>query len=739
MAAWNVKIFGLFRCYYSLILIVVISFIIRLCLRSNYLDDWDSVQFILGLKNYSIISHQPHPPGYPVYIFLGRITDQFFDNGLKSFTFMSALFGSLALVPTYLLAKEFFGKHVALLSAIILSLAPAEMLFSEVVMSDIVSMFFIATTVYLLYKGLKSSIYLYLGSFILGGAIGVRQTDILLVILLCILCIFKKNIKYFVISISILSISIAIWLIPTIWVTGLGKFIGVQSAQGKAAVEMSTLYSLGGLNLPNLLVTIKTLIFLFVDGWSPAVFIFGLIVVIVIFYKNGDFRKNISDKRLILLLGWLVPYFILFIFAIGLYIPRYLLPVFPPLSIIFGYAISTVLDIAQLQKIKNVLVLLVLLAIIFMGHQAISTAYALHTTEPAPIAAAVFINENLDPNTTIIISSDSFRHLQYYCPNFIVKFNAYSTIYDYLTPNEISNYISENKTILSEGKPILCNVPIPSVFRRNDNIYPKHDYVKLYINKKRIDEIFFILSDDGWYDLENWTNTSIRWMQGSATLIINSDRDRTASLSFKALSFYRPRTLEIYSGESLVARSSVLTSFVNVSAPIRLIKGTNIVRLHTLEGCERPCDKPELNSLDDRCLSIAVQNVTLTEGKSGSIDYLFGFYEQENWSGIQARWTQADATILVNSPEIRNATMNLNAKSFYQNRTLEVYAGDKLAARVVVPTSLFSVNVPVQLAKGANIMRLHVPEGCERPCDKPELNSTDGRCLSVAVENLCVM
>ena len=201
----------------------------------------------------------------------------------------------------------------------------------------------------------------------------------------------------------------------------------------------------------------------------------------------------------------------------------------------------------------------------------------------------------------------------------------------------------------------------------------------------------------------------------------------------------RPRTLEIYSGESLVARSSVLTSFVNVSAPIRLIKGTNIVRLHTLEGCERPCDKPELNSLDDRCLSIAVQNVTLTEGKSGSIDYLFGFYEQENWSGIQARWTQADATILVNSPEIRNATMNLNAKSFYQNRTLEVYAGDKLAARVVVPTSLFSVNVPVQLAKGANIMRLHVPEGCERPCDKPELNSTDGRCLSVAVENLCVM
>ncbi|MEI2761867.1 ArnT family glycosyltransferase [Methanothrix soehngenii] len=179
------KELNVLKTYYPILMIVLASFVIRMFLRSsNYLDDWDSVQFILGLNNYSMVARRPHPPGYPVYIFVRRIVDQFFNCGLESFTFMSSLFGSLALIPTFLLAKEFFGYRVGILSAIILSLAPAEMLFSEVVMSDIVSMFFITATVYFLYRGIKSSKYLYLGAFILAVTIGVRQTDLPLIIML---------------------------------------------------------------------------------------------------------------------------------------------------------------------------------------------------------------------------------------------------------------------------------------------------------------------------------------------------------------------------------------------------------------------------------------------------------------------------------------------------------------------------------------------------------------------------
>ncbi len=117
----------------------------------------------------------------------------------------------------------------------------------------------------------------------------------------------------------------------------------------------------------------------------------------------------------------------------------------------------------------------------------------------------------------------------------------------------------------------------------------------------------------GFYALERSNGTPERWMQSEAILLIYSDRNYTTKLSLLASSFLRPRTLDIYVDEHLVAQVAVpSTNFINVTAPIRLTKGANKVRFHILEGCERPSDKSELNNPDSRCLSMAVQNITLT-------------------------------------------------------------------------------------------------------------------------------
>ena len=118
----------------------------------------------------------------------------------------------------------------------------------------------------------------------------------------------------------------------------------------------------------------------------------------------------------------------------------------------------------------------------------------------------------------------------------------------------------------------------------------------------------------GWYGIETWGGTSTRWMENDAQVTLYSPENRTANLSFRITSFYRPRTLEIYIGNKLAAvRGNISsTSFENTTAPIHLIKGMNTVRFHIPEGCERPSDKPEFKSSDSRCLSVAVQNVVLT-------------------------------------------------------------------------------------------------------------------------------
>src|SRR5580765_3116540 len=38
------------------------------------LEDIDSMNFALGLRHFDPAQHQPHPPGYPVYMVLGHIS-----------------------------------------------------------------------------------------------------------------------------------------------------------------------------------------------------------------------------------------------------------------------------------------------------------------------------------------------------------------------------------------------------------------------------------------------------------------------------------------------------------------------------------------------------------------------------------------------------------------------------------------------------------------------------------------
>src|SRR5262249_8724506 len=38
------------------------------------LEDIDSINFALGLRHFDPALHQPHPPGYPIYMLLGHVS-----------------------------------------------------------------------------------------------------------------------------------------------------------------------------------------------------------------------------------------------------------------------------------------------------------------------------------------------------------------------------------------------------------------------------------------------------------------------------------------------------------------------------------------------------------------------------------------------------------------------------------------------------------------------------------------
>jgi hypothetical protein len=57
------------------ILAVIAAYVaVHLLFLAPSLEDIDSINFALGLRHFDVANHQPHPPGYPVYIALGRVS-----------------------------------------------------------------------------------------------------------------------------------------------------------------------------------------------------------------------------------------------------------------------------------------------------------------------------------------------------------------------------------------------------------------------------------------------------------------------------------------------------------------------------------------------------------------------------------------------------------------------------------------------------------------------------------------
>lgn len=176
-------------------------------------------------------------------------------------------------------------------------------------------------------------------------------------------------------------------------------------------------------------------------------------------------------------------------------------------------------------------------------------------------------------------------------------------------------YIIIHLDYLSHDQITYINDILNNILHLNPIHYAEDSLIVYEIPNAEIDP--FLALSGGWHGLEDWDGTPTRWMENDATLMIYSDENRTADLNFNALSFHRPRSIEIYVNDLLQMQTMVLDpkdGFKKVIVPgISLKEGANIVRFHVPEGCERPSDMKELNNSDSRCLSVAVQDIKMIE------------------------------------------------------------------------------------------------------------------------------
>jgi len=97
---------------------------LRVPLLAPRLAHWDAVNYALGMHHFDIAAHQPHPPGSPYFILLGRLALAFVgdDNLALQVVSLGASVG--AVLAEYVLARKLFGPAPAILAALILMTQP---------------------------------------------------------------------------------------------------------------------------------------------------------------------------------------------------------------------------------------------------------------------------------------------------------------------------------------------------------------------------------------------------------------------------------------------------------------------------------------------------------------------------------------------------------------------------------------------------------------------------------------
>jgi hypothetical protein len=233
-------------------------FLLHLPFLAPSLEDIDSINFALGLRHFDVASHQPHPPGYPVFIALGRLSHAVLTTALPSLpqaraealalAIWSAIGGAIAVLAAWALFRRIDGQTSAspLWAAALLAVAPAFWITGLRPMSDMSGLAMTLTAQALLVRGFSDRRSLVLGAIVSGVAAGFRVQTLLLTFPLLIVALAVQRgagiVWLITRPIAALAIAGLSWLVPLLAASGgIGGYVqalGTQAGEDFAWVDM---------------------------------------------------------------------------------------------------------------------------------------------------------------------------------------------------------------------------------------------------------------------------------------------------------------------------------------------------------------------------------------------------------------------------------------------------------------------------------------------------------------------
>ena len=176
------------------------------------------------MSEYDIGKHQPHPPGYILYVALGRLVNAWLADPTASYVALAVAFSGLTTFVVYYLAHAVYDRPTALAAAALLAVSPLSWFYGAVGLTYAGEALLASVVAYFAFRALQGSdtdAWLAAGYLGLAGGHAAVDPDSR-----CFPCGWARPSSARAvcgpssIGLAILAVAVLAWFVPMIWLTG---------------------------------------------------------------------------------------------------------------------------------------------------------------------------------------------------------------------------------------------------------------------------------------------------------------------------------------------------------------------------------------------------------------------------------------------------------------------------------------------------------------------------------------
>jgi hypothetical protein len=359
--------------------LILVFLLAHLAMLPRTLEDLDSINFAFGVRHFDVAKHQPHPPGYPVFIAMSKVSTGVLRAlgvgapAVRGLAVWSAIAGTLAIPAVFLFFNAVEGRRrVAWWSVFLMAASPLYWFNALRPLSDVAGFAAASWAIALLVTRTERSIMA--AALVAGAAIGIRsQTAVLTLPLLAFVLLSPPGaaVRARIMAMVALAIGALAWAVPLLMASG-GVDAYLQALGTQAGEDFSGVVMLWTHRTPRVAAQALANTFIWPWGWWLGIAVSVLAVV-------GAVRIALRSPRAAGLLAvTFVPYAVFHLLYQETVTTRYALPLLP----VVAYCATVVFETPR--------VALPAFAIAFSAASFFGTMYAAGTyaREGAPVFRA---------------------------------------------------------------------------------------------------------------------------------------------------------------------------------------------------------------------------------------------------------------------------------------------------------------------------------------------------------------